>query len=264
MMSYTVIVHPQIQALQYEIEKLHQEFIEAVLVKDELLYVQNPNIMTEYMLKVGYLEVELFELECEFAMLKRKKALIQRYINHQEEIDWPTIDTILEIEFKEYQQKILLEQQKLEFAQVRNSLPSLSEQKSQELKTLYRQVVKALHPDLNPNVSEQGKKLLIKAIEAYSRGDVQTLEVIEKLVINKEVDDEGLVFKKQRLESTLKNVLNQIKDIQMNHPYLLKYKLEDPIQLEKSKQSLISSIEYYQNSIDQMKKELKEENYERN
>lgn len=263
MMRYTVIVHPQIQALQYEIEKLHQEFIEAVLVLDELLYVQNPNIMTAYMLQVGYLEVELFELECEYAMLKRKKDLIQKYINHQEEIDWPTIDTILEIEFKEYQQKILLEQQKLEFAKVRNEFEVLNEQESQKLKTVYRQVVKALHPDLNPNVNEQGKKLLIEAINAYSKGDVQTLEVIEKLVINKQTDDENLVLKKQRLEITLQNVKDQIKDIQMNHPYLLKYKLEDPIQLEKTKQNLLLSIEHYQNSIEQMKQQLKEENYER-
>ncbi len=48
----------------------------------------------------------------------------------------------------------------------------------QRLKTAYRAVVRKLHPDLNPSVSEYGKQLWHEAQAAYERGDQERLESI--------------------------------------------------------------------------------------
>lgn len=49
---------------------------------------------------------------------------------------------------------------------------------SQRLKTAYRAVVRRLHPDLNPDVSEYAKQLWHDAQSAYNRGDLDRLESI--------------------------------------------------------------------------------------
>lgn len=53
---------------------------------------------------------------------------------------------------------------------------------SNELKKLYLAIVKALHPDLRPNLSDDRMQLFYNAVEAYKNGDLNGLRIIEALV----------------------------------------------------------------------------------
>ena len=45
-------------------------------------------------------------------------------------------------------------------------------------KELYRKIVKKLHPDMNPDVTEHELELFHRATKAYEEGDIMTLQAI--------------------------------------------------------------------------------------
>lgn len=50
--------------------------------------------------------------------------------------------------------------------------------RADEMRHLYRKIVKRLHPDMNPDATQEEKELFIRASEAYQNGDLETLREI--------------------------------------------------------------------------------------
>ena len=111
------------------------------------------------MLKLGSLEYKAYEAQCAVMRLKRKVELIQAKKNRQEKVNIAKIDERLDVEFYEYQQKLNEQIDKMNEALEHSKAEYLSEEESKELKKLYRKIVKALHPDINPEVSLEQVRL---------------------------------------------------------------------------------------------------------
>lgn len=58
---------------------------------------------------------------------------------------------------------------------------------NQEMKELYHKIVKALHPDMNPDATEQEKALLDEAIKAYADGNLERLREIAEIIDDKDI-----------------------------------------------------------------------------
>ena len=175
-----IILFPEIEQLKLEVEKLHTELSMLLLERDELLYVECKNIEMIYMLKLGGLECRVFEVQCAMLRMKRKLELIQARRNRQERIDMEKIESVLDFEFTEFQKKLDEQLAKMNAAIDRSRAKVLSEEESKELKRLYRRVIKALHPDLNPDLSDEKKELFFKAVRAYESGDLHMLRIIDE------------------------------------------------------------------------------------
>ena len=154
-----IIPFPDFQKLKEEIEKLRTELSMLVLERDELRFVICKNIEMEYMLKIGGLEYQAYEAECTFLRLKRKVELIQAKKNRQEKVILSVIEDALDHEFLEYQKRLDEQMDKMNDALERSKAEPLSEEESRELKILYRKVVKALHPDMNPEITDAQARL---------------------------------------------------------------------------------------------------------
>lgn len=247
-----IIPFPDFQKLKEEIEKLRTELSMLVLERDELRFVICKNIEMEYMLKIGGLEYQAYEAECTFLRLKRKVELIQAKKNRQEKVILSVIEDALDHEFLEYQKRLDEQMDKMNDALERNKAEPLSEEESRELKILYRKVVKALHPDMNPEITDAQARLFDQAVSAYKNGDLPAMRLIDEMVGGGPVltDQENMAVKlskeKDRLNSLLERVRKEIEKIKTQYPYTMKEFLEDSEKLERRREELEKILEQYQ------------------
>ena len=244
-----IILNLEYENLKNELLKKRTELSMLVLQRDELKYVICKNIETKYMLELGSLEYCLYQSECIIMRLKRKVELIQMRINRQEKIDVSAIDKLLDEQFREYQQKLEEKIKKMNEAIERDNGEVLTEQQVKELKKLYRAIVKALHPDLNPNVTKQQIKLFQNAVTAYKNGDLQTLRIINEMISNNHSEDDNTdnIEKMRneliRLDRMISSINGDIEKIKSEYPYTMKDILFDKEQLNQRKEELKDNID---------------------
>lgn len=259
-----VIAFPDFEKLKNEVEKMRTELSMLLLERDELQFVICKNIETEYMLKLGSIEYKAYEVQCAALRLKRKIELIQAKKNRQEKVIISSIEETLDNEFAEYQKHLDEQIDKMNDALRRSKAEVLSDEENKELKKLYRKIVKALHPDINLDVSEAQVQLFNNAVLAYKNGDLGTLKIISEMVGNNPLPEQHkdamtqLVEEQKRLQGLLKSIRESIENIKSEYPYTMKDILEDTEKTEQKKQELESILEQYNELISIYERKIEE------
>lgn len=259
-----VIVFPDFEKLKNEVERMRTELSMLLLERDELQFVICKNIETEYMLKLGSIEYKAYEAQCAALRLKRKIELIQAKKNRQEKVIISAIEETLDTEFAEYQKQLNEQIDKMNDALKRSKAEVLSDEDNKKLKKLYRKIVKALHPDINPDVSQAQVQLFDNAVSAYKNGDLNTLRIIGEMVGNNPLSEQHkdamtqLVEERERLQGLLKSIRESIDNIKSEYPYTMKDILEDTEKTEQKKQELENILEQYNELISIYKAKIEE------
>ena len=259
-----VIVFPDFEKLKNEVERMRAELSMLLLERDELQFVICKNIETEYMLKLGSIEYKAYEAQCAALRLKRKIELIQAKKNRQEKVIISAIEETLDTEFAEYQKQLNEQIDKMNDALKRSKAEVLSDEDNKKLKKLYRKIVKALHPDINPDVSEAQVQLFDNAVSAYKNGDLGTLRIIGEMVGNSPLPEQHkdaltqLNEEKERLQNLLKAIRDSIEQIKSEYPYTMKEIIEDEEQTEQKKKELENILSQYNELISIYKAKIKE------
>lgn len=131
-----IIEFPDIKKLQEEIKKLKDDLNGKFLERDVLKFNICENIKMEYMLSIGNLELKLYELYTEYLRLRRKRDIIQAYINRQEKIDIEDVEKELDNEFIEYQKKLEDKIRDINKAIKRSNLETLPSESVEEIKKM--------------------------------------------------------------------------------------------------------------------------------
>ncbi len=250
-----LILSPEYEAIRKELEKLRSEFVRKMYELDELRYVICENIESEYMLELGDLEYKVYRQECEYRRLKRKLELIQRALNHNMVLDVKAIERTLSEEFEIYRIELENMMEKMNKAIERSSMRSLSKEESVELRSYYRAIMKKIHPDMNPDLSDQQLKLFFNAVEAYKNGDVKTLKLIHTMIEDENIDTfildslDNYKKLKERLEDSIDAIDAQTENIKSHFPYNVKWLLEDKEELHLKKEQMKESYDQYKESI---------------
>ena len=255
---------PDFEKLKNEVEKMRTELSMLLLERDELQFVICKNIETEYMLKLGSIEYKAYEAQCAALRLKRKIELIQAKKNRQEKVIVSAIEETLDSEFAEYQKQLNEQIDKMNDALKRSKAEVLSDEDNKKLKKLYRKIVKALHPDINPDVSETKVDLFDNAVQAYKNGDLNTLRIIGEMVGNSPLPEQHkdaltqLNKEKERLQNLLKAIRDSIEQIKSEYPYTMKEIIEDEEQTEQKKKELENFLSQYNELISIYKAKIEE------
>lgn len=227
-----IIEFPDIKKLKEKIRFLRRELEDLYPEKEHLVGVVCENIQRDYTLVFGSLEYKLYEAYCEYLRLRRKRDLIQAKVNRGEKPDMEAIESRLDEEFRDYKRRLDEQMEEINRAIEKSKLKLLPEEEQKELKTLYKAIVKRLHPDLNPSITEGEKELFYSATESYKLGDFNTLRIIYDLTVKGEEEElslpnDSLQKEAERLEKAVETIREEIERIKSNPPYTLKIYLED-------------------------------------
>lgn len=260
----SIILFPDYQACKEKVDRLRTELSMLLLERDELEFVICKNIESAYYLKLGAIEYKAYETECAALRLKRMVDLVQARINRQEKVIIADIERVLDEEFAEYQRKLNRQIEKMNEALERSRSRILTDAEAEELKKLYRSIVKRLHPDVNPNVTQAQLRLLTNAISAYKNGDLAAMRIIAAMVAEPVLPDRAreamhmLTEESRRLETMLSSVREQIADIKSRFPYTVKDIVEDPQKEQQRREEIESALAQYQGLIKKYKARLAE------
>lgn len=240
-----VIEFPNDKKAREKIQELKKTLESLVFERDNLKFVICENIKTAYMLIFGSLEYRLYKAYCKYLRLKRKRDMIQAKKNRQEKIKMEVIETELDEEFCDYKKKLDEKTQEISDALKRSKGEVLSDEDAKLLKKCYKSIVKKLHPDINPNITDAEKDLFYKASEAYKDGDLASLKIIFDVVCSEEEKDDVALSGKsledevKRLEDLVSEIQKDIDFIKSMPPYTWSIFVED----EKKKAERLKDLE---------------------
>lgn len=214
-------------------ELLKKEFTDLFSRKNDMLSFEENLLTALFLNSIGRKQYSLYCLQVELSMIRQRIDRIQAYLNRNESPDLEAIDKEIKKLFAEYQQKIEAESKRLAAAVDYLKGEFLSDEETKKIKVVYRLIVKKLHPDINPAVTEYEKDLFVKAQAAYELNDLNVLNEI-LLSINLDHADATLQVTPIELsefvlqmESNVLRLREQIEKLELRFPFSLKEQLSD-------------------------------------
>ncbi|MFM2136257.1 MAG: hypothetical protein RL021_1657 [Bacteroidota bacterium] len=256
---------PEHARLLLRFEELLELLPRAEEEREHLVGHTLPLLNARYLQLVGSAHLGLLQLRLEAFELKRKSEMIRSYVNRGEEVLIEVIDTLLSAEMKAEREKIEAEARRIQAAQSFFGSPVLTDKQSAELKKLYYELARILHPDLNPEQTAERAELWLQVAEAYRNGDLERLRVLQLLAQeNASPADasvatglEELKSKVERLQAALDRVVENVAVIKEAFPYSHIEKLDDPdwlaeqhAYIRKSTEAVEEEIRMYRQLID--------------
>ena len=168
--------------LQLRYDALKERVANQLEMLHMLVTTAGPNIKARYMMFIGRLEFQAYELKIEVRRWKRRLEMRQAALNRGEAPNHEMIEAMLEREFAEYLDMIAQHAQELKEASERFAAKSLSNEEDTAVRVAYLNAVKKLHPDLNPGLPKAAQNLWNEIQSAYDARDWEAVRLLAALV----------------------------------------------------------------------------------
>lgn len=223
---------PEQRKLNQEFDQLKKKYASLMLTLEEMRQHDGPKLTALYLSLLGNKKYEILNLQVEIKTLEMRKQLLQSYINRDETPDLHAINKRVEDVVADYNRVLEQEAQRIKSAKEYLEAPLLSDEDSAEIRTLYRMLVKHLHPDLNPKLTENEKDLFQIVQEAYSSSNLDKLREISLAIDTaRVVDSSNYTSDIQEYIDSLKgriaNLEHKIEELKNMFPHTLKDKIFD-------------------------------------
>ena len=244
-MTQEILLSPEALEKRRRIVELRAELADLFEKRDYMISQEKPRLTALYIDLVGKLQYEEFVIRVEVMKLKRKHQIIQAALNRGERPDTEVVERIVELEFIDYQAQIEAQAESIKAAKSYLEAPLMTEEDASDLKRIYRILIKRLHPDWNPDLSEERKELFVRAQAAYKSNDVQELrnillmiEADEPVQIKEETIDDDIA----RLERSLADLQARVDKLNAMFPFDHRDKLYDKEWIENKQAQIKDSI----------------------
>lgn len=230
-MSQAICLTAESEEKRKRLAALREELADLYEKREFMITYERDQLIALYTKLIGQLQYEEFALKITVQKQKRTSELIQAKRNRGEKVIMSDIQRQVEKEYAEYQKKLQEQLEQLRLANEILAAPVLSEEDAAELKSLYRLLVKRLHPDWNPEQTETEKELFLRAKAAYKMCDLQELRNILMMLDKKSpLDDlkaDGIDDELMKLEKSLQDIRLRIDQLNETFPFTYRERLHD-------------------------------------
>lgn len=256
--------------LKGEYAYLKEESASQIELYNNLVTVVGPNLAAQYMVQLGMLEYQVFELTIEMRRWQRRLTLRQAAVNRGEKPNLVAIERQLDAEFEEFKKKVLAHRREMQNAADKWRREKMSDTDMTELRMQYLNAVKRLHPDINENLSENAKELWDRIQEAYKNKDWADLRFLVGLVEgvvagetfeNSEDGISRLEKRCQKLRGVCADLRAQMTATREKKPFCYQAILEDPDGVTARQDALREQIEELNSRISECEENWKDECY---
>ena len=259
-----LIISPEFERLTKEIYRLRNLIVELLIEKNELIYKKRPEMQELYIRNIGNLEDELHELKLESIRLKYINEMIRIRVQFRRKVD------IKEIEKRADANCAVTSEKKKEDTDKSSSTEKGNASniyEDEEIRLLYRKIIKLLHPDIGMVDSIAGEKLLKDAIEAYEYKDYHVLKNIASALdeLGSDTHEAGrgedifrtLERKIVMLNEKRKNIEDSIRFMRSEFPLNQEALLSDPDKISKRQKKLESGIKAERAKVERLQDRLR-------
>lgn len=257
----TPALHPEIQRLTALNDELRAELAGLLTEAHDLTRTVRPNLLALYQTKLGAWELEKLKAQFRVARLKRKIELAQAALNRGGKPDIRQIESQVREEQVLWEKKLQEAAAKLQDAEERLA-HLLSDEHNAELKKLYYQLVKRLHPDLNPDQDHGTRQMWQQVQDAYDKGDLERLRALSLLLHEppKPADTPDALEKLQAehamLEKRITELEKKIVEIESQPPFTLREDLDNEVWVTMRRSALEKETEPLQAQAAALEKHL--------
>jgi len=218
----------------------YERYEQAILRRDRCRK-EAEHTRIQYVKTFGDLLEKSYTLMIDCIRLKKMIAFCQARVNSGTEINGGELDEFVAREMKSYEEEL----KRLQDARDVETKP-LAEYDVQKIRKIYREIVKAIHPDLNPELYEKPEiaDLWAQTVAAYNANDLKGLEELSVLVATAKArfDDGSVKVYITDIEDRIAKIEEEIEKITSTDPYLFKLLLSDPAACEEKRASLRDEI----------------------
>lgn len=214
---------------------LRTGYVKLLNDKDVLLNWGKPQLTALYSSKIGVHQVEELQLTLRVKALKRKVEIVRSLIVHNQPINEASIDAQVANELAHFELQLMQEVAQVEAGKA--MLANLdTPQRSAELRAIFRQLAKQLHPDVNPELTQGQIGLWHKIKDAYQSGDIERLKALQ-VAYEKELQgtddliqkltEEQLELRNNVLTEGIKVLEKEVEKIREDFPFNIEQQIKD-------------------------------------
>ena len=223
----------------------YEEYEGLILERDQVRK-DAESIWISYIRIFGQLIADVYEEKLECIKCKKTISYYQAALNHGGVIDTAAMQEYLDREMTAYYTNLKRIQEENKSCRDAKTSTHYEVQRS---KTLYRRLVKLLHPDINPETDRQEglRELWERIVTAYGNNDVKALSDLEILTRKalKELGAGEIKIDIPDIADRISSLKKEIYEITHTEPYTHKDLLEDPEQVGKKEKELNGELETY-------------------
>ncbi|MBU3698741.1 MAG: hypothetical protein FGM33_01840 [Candidatus Kapabacteria bacterium] len=258
----SITVHPEIAPLQERVRELRTQLREALDDWHQLSTVVRPRIHATYASHFGTLERELQEVALAAAEMFRRVELLSIKHERGEKLTAEIVDLINQVVDKEYARFTMRvqeafrmnERQREDAARKRES-----EGSDTELVSMYRTLVKQLHPDVADAASDASADdgIWHQVQQAYATRNAAQLRSLVMLLgadaaLDRESDEWGIDRWQDEVASLEKRLAleqRKLRRLSSEEPFTMAAELEDEIWRQRHRDDLVRQIAQKHNEL---------------
>lgn len=236
--------------LRQRSEKLKTEIAMQIIRRDDLIKNRKA-IERDYLISLGELENEMFEVEISLRRQKRRFSLIV----DENRRDLDSVDRLLDEEFLPMEEKLERNVRACEQACYLGPMENLDSYQKLSLKNKYRRIAREAYPGIADVATGFYRFLFDQARQAFFSDDLYMMsELYNQFTVSMDEDPElcdAEVYRERipRYRSLLKGLSEEIRQLEAAYPFSTEQLLNDPESLESYQDELRDGIGRYNESV---------------